>query len=208
MSDKDSGIINIHGKQYHTVARRVTDFRSDLPDHLIVTELLDGGDTVQVKAEIRSPDGLTISTGHAEEVRGSSNINKTSALENCETSAVGRALAFFGYGGTEISSADELATALEQQQQAKEEALLVRYNEAVRDHFQSIALIKSIFAESNPVNSYFYEAYEAFAEIPQDDWQLLWRAPSKGGIWTTAERALFKSNDWNDARKAYHNIED
>ena len=57
----------------------------------------------------------SIYTGHAEEVYDSSMINKTSALENCETSAIGRALASAGFGGTEFASADEVANAISQQ---------------------------------------------------------------------------------------------
>jgi hypothetical protein len=59
---------------------------------------------------------MPAATGWAEEVRGSSNINKTSALENCETSAVGRALGFAGFGSTEqIASADEVEVAIARQ---------------------------------------------------------------------------------------------
>ena len=59
-----------------------------------------------------SSDLLIVATGHAEEYRDSSKINKTSALENAETSAIGRALASFGLGGTEFASADEVARAI------------------------------------------------------------------------------------------------
>jgi len=48
-------------------------------------------------------------------LRGSTTINKTSAMENCETSAVGRALAFAGFGGSEIASANEVEAALAKQ---------------------------------------------------------------------------------------------
>jgi len=54
-------------------------------------------------------------TGHAEEKRDSSFINKTSALENCLSSSVGRCLAAFGLHGSEFASAEELANALKQQ---------------------------------------------------------------------------------------------
>ena len=66
---------------------------------------------------------MPIATGWAEEVRGSSNINKTSALENCETSAVGRALGFAAFGSAEsIASADEVAIAIERQKTEAAEA--------------------------------------------------------------------------------------
>jgi len=116
---KTSGIVNIHGKDYATVAYRLTCFRQLHPDGQIVTTLQkDDEGVIVMKSEIwlgRS-DGLPIATGWAEEVRGSSNINKTSALENCETSAVGRALGFAGFGSAEqIASADEVEVAIARQ---------------------------------------------------------------------------------------------
>jgi hypothetical protein len=51
-----------------------------------------------------------VSTGWAEEIVGNSPVNKTSALENCETSAVGRALANFGFQGKNPSALDQVAT--------------------------------------------------------------------------------------------------
>jgi hypothetical protein len=68
-----------------------------------------------MKATISDEKGRVIATGHAEEVRASSQINKTSALENAETSAIGRALAALGMAGTEFASADEVAQAIKQQ---------------------------------------------------------------------------------------------
>ena len=107
--------INIHGKEYKTVAERINEFRGEHPDWCVTTELVsDDGNLVVVKATIANHERI-LSTGYAEEIRGSSMINKTSALENAETSAVGRALAFFGLGGTEIASADEVASAIHAQ---------------------------------------------------------------------------------------------
>jgi hypothetical protein len=68
-----------------------------------------------MSAEIRNEDERLIATGHAEEYRKSSQINGTSALENCETSAIGRALAVAGFGGTEFASANEVQNAIHQQ---------------------------------------------------------------------------------------------
>jgi hypothetical protein len=67
---------------------------------------------VTLEAEGRT---FVLATGYAEERRDSTTINKTSALENCETSAIGRALAAYGYAGTEYASADEVAQAVRQQ---------------------------------------------------------------------------------------------
>ena len=118
--EKDNGIVNIHGKEYQTVAYRVSKFREAHAGHTIMTELIDRtADDVVMKASILDEDGRLIATGYAEEKRSSSHINKTSALENAETSAIGRALAAFGMGGTEYATADEVVNAIKQQEEAK-----------------------------------------------------------------------------------------
>ena len=110
---KDNGIVNIHGKEYQTVALRVGKFREQYGLTLsLITEIIYADDkVVRMKATISGEKGV-IATGHSEEYRSSSNINKTSALENAETSAIGRALASLGLGGTEFASADEVARAI------------------------------------------------------------------------------------------------
>lgn len=112
----DSGIVNIHGKQYQTVALRVRNFREKYPLFTLSTEIVTRDvDCVVMRALIADEKGRLISTGHSEEYRKASTINKTSALENAETSAIGRALAAFGMGGTEFATADEVANAIAQQ---------------------------------------------------------------------------------------------
>ena len=117
------GIVNIRGKNYRTVASRVNEFREDYEHDLaLLTELVSNIDNVViVKATITDKDGFVIATGYAEEIRGSSNINKTSALENCETSAIGRALANFGLAGEEYASANEVEQAIHQQDNPKQQ---------------------------------------------------------------------------------------
>lgn len=111
-----TGIINIRGKEYQTVALRVQLFRQSHPDHSLTTAVVSRDEQcVVMQATIGDPEGRVIATGHAEEYRTSSQINKTSALENAETSAIGRALAAFGIGGTEFASANEVVNAIHQQ---------------------------------------------------------------------------------------------
>ena len=107
------GVIDIHGTPYHTVAKRVADFRaSSDTDWTIKTTIVDHvPDTYcVVTAEILDPEGRTIATGHAYENANALGYMGASMLEVCETSAVGRALAFAGFAGTqsEIASADEM----------------------------------------------------------------------------------------------------
>tara|TARA_R100000654_G_scaffold5_1_gene23 strand:+ start:3851 stop:4519 length:669 start_codon:yes stop_codon:yes gene_type:complete len=108
--------VKIHGKEYRTVAERVNLFHEEHKDAIksIKTKIcFTQENKVVMKATVSVNE--SIYTGHAEEVYDSSMINKTSALENCETSAIGRALASAGFGGTEFASADEVANAISQQ---------------------------------------------------------------------------------------------
>ena len=116
----DSGVVNIHGKAYETVALRVKKFRDGVgKDLALVTSIVERTEEfVVMKATICTKDGQILATGHSEEYRKSSQINRTSALENAETSAIGRALAAFGLGGTEFASADEVANAIGQQKKS------------------------------------------------------------------------------------------
>jgi hypothetical protein len=112
----NTGIVNIRGKEYQTVALRVQKFREQHPDWSIITALISrDAETVVMLASVMNDQNRIIATGHAEEFRSASQINSTSALENCETSAIGRALAAAGFGGTEFASANEVQNAIHQQ---------------------------------------------------------------------------------------------
>lgn len=84
-------------EDYQTVEDRLRSFYEKYPDGRIITELVHRSDTQFIfKAYIyrdHNPDTMPWATGYAEEIVGSTPVNKTSAAENCETSAVGRALA-------------------------------------------------------------------------------------------------------------------
>tara|TARA_S200002703_G_scaffold88945_1_gene76813 strand:- start:5643 stop:6218 length:576 start_codon:yes stop_codon:yes gene_type:complete len=120
----EGGTVAIHGKNYSTVATRVAVARRNLGTHLsIQTSIIDkDADTVTVKAKVFI-DGRLIATGIAEENRKASRINQTSAVENCETSAIGRALAFSGLQDNNIASAEEVSAAIEQQDQKVKQLL-------------------------------------------------------------------------------------
>lgn len=109
-------LINIKGKQYAQVKDKIDAFRKLYPRGGINTEVLQFGDVAMVKATVTDDNGNVLGTGHAYEQNGSTQINRTSYLENCETSAVGRALAFCGIGiATSIASAEEVRNAQAQQ---------------------------------------------------------------------------------------------
>ena len=116
---------NIKGKEYAEVNQRIKAFRMVFPDGCIRTELISNEDGVCVfKAEVytSTENGVNtlLGTGHAYEKESSSFINKTSYIENCETSAVGRALGMCGFGiDTSVCSADELNNALVNQEASK-----------------------------------------------------------------------------------------
>tara|TARA_R100000908_G_C3664633_1_gene90302 strand:+ start:40 stop:627 length:588 start_codon:yes stop_codon:yes gene_type:complete len=105
--------INIHGKQYVEVKERIKYFRENFKDWSLTSEVIDlTDDRCVIKATISNEKGRVIATGIAYESKGSSYINKTSFIENCETSAWGRALANIGIGlDVAIASADEVLNA-------------------------------------------------------------------------------------------------
>jgi hypothetical protein len=112
----NTGVVNIRGKEYMTVALRVQKFREAHPEWELSTEIIKADEKVVImQARIYTENGKCIATGHAEEFRASSQINSTSALENCETSAIGRCLASAGWGGAEFASANEVQNAIHQQ---------------------------------------------------------------------------------------------
>ena len=107
---KDHAIKQKGGKMYLQVVHRVEAFRRVLgADFGIDTKIVvDDGHRVVVKAIVTNKDGITVGSGMAEEIRGQGHVNTTSALENAETSAIGRALASLGLSGGEYASANEM----------------------------------------------------------------------------------------------------
>ena len=110
---------NIHGKQYLTVAERMRSLRTDHPDWSVITNVLQFEQVgAMVRAEISNEEGRIIASGHCSERHEAGHmINDHNYLENCETGAVGRALANAGYLGDELevpqfASANEVANAI------------------------------------------------------------------------------------------------
>lgn len=109
--------VDIKGQEYVLVKDRILEFNKRFPNGSITTELLSdvANQSITFKATVRTGEGGANEgtfTGHAQERIGDGFINKTSALENAETSAVGRALAMLGIGVIDsVASVDEIVKA-------------------------------------------------------------------------------------------------
>ena len=215
-----NGIVKIHNKEYKTVALRVNEFLAS-PKHegwaietqLITAHSSDGiarsDEYIVMKATIRDEQDRSRGTGYAEEKRGSTNINKTSALENCETSAIGRALSAVGFGGTEYASANEVTDAIIQQaaMKATEDANLksdkklkdlIDYNHMVANHWLIIVQIKESIAEYYIANDveHLKTASEEYAQLSHSEQLFLWKSTRDGGVFSPYERKIIKSDEW------------
>ena len=109
--------IDVKGKDYAEVNQRIKAFRMVYPQGFILTDMVSNeGGVCVIKATVGyydNGDPFTIGVGTAYEKEGSTFINKTSYIENCETSAVGRALGMAGFGiDTSVASAEEVQNAI------------------------------------------------------------------------------------------------
>jgi hypothetical protein len=111
-------VINLDGRAYELVLSRVKRFRADHSEVFFIKTdiLLVTDDIVRIKASLGwyTADGkeLVLATGHAQERFDDGDVNATSAIENCETSAIGRALASYGYSSTNaFASGEEMMAA-------------------------------------------------------------------------------------------------
>lgn len=123
---------DIKGKDYAEVNQRIKAFRMVYPQGSIETEILqqenhrlldEETNVVVIKATVKTEEGHILATGTAYEKENSSFINKTSFIENCETSAVGRALGMCGFGiDVSVASAEEVQNAINNQTITQKEA--------------------------------------------------------------------------------------
>lgn len=109
---------DVKGKDYAEVNQRIKAFRMLYPNGTILTEMVSNQNGVCIfKASVYDGEDHILATGTAYEKEGSTFINKTSYIENCETSAVGRALGMCGFGiDTSIASAEEVQNAIANQE--------------------------------------------------------------------------------------------
>lgn len=148
--------LDIKGKEYIPVNERIKAFRFIYPNGLIQTEIigLENG-ICTIKASAYDGDGHLLATGHAQEKETSSFINKTSYIENCETSAVGRCLGNAGIGlDNGFASYEEVANAKKQQEDSKkdEPAMISNDQWKTLNRFYSKDEIKQMYAELGITN--------------------------------------------------------
>lgn len=195
------GKMDFKGKAYAPVAMRVEFLRRAFGTEVgITTEIVSIDERVVImRAVIADAEGRPLATGYAEEFRSNKGVNSTSALENAETSAVGRALAALGLGGGEYASADELAGAVHQQKAAEQQATAEQQRrealmEAVQANQSSIDAIKAGL-EAGDLSG----AAEAWFELSDQTKQALWVAPTRGGPFSTKERDTMKSSEFRES---------
>lgn len=106
--------------QYATVEERLEKFWNDHPEGAVITEIAhQEGDRVIFKAYIYfERGGELVATGYAEEIRDASPVNRTSFVENAETSAIGRGLANANYAMKKRPSREEMEKAQRRQQKS------------------------------------------------------------------------------------------
>ena len=121
--DKETGKKVV--KKYAEVNQRIKAFRMVYPMGTIETEILKDDDNVcMVRASIYNGD-ILLSTATAREEKTASFINKTNYVENCETSAVGRALGMCGFGiDVSVASAEEIQNSIQKQEKIEKESNL------------------------------------------------------------------------------------
>lgn len=142
-ANKEIKTTNIKGKDYAEVNQRIKVFRMLFPNGSISTsiESLENG-VVVMKAVVKDEEDHVLGTGYAYEKESSSFINKTSYIENCETSAVGRALGMLGIGiDTSVASYEEVSNAIAQQEAQKAEAENKKIENSVINEVKVKALI-------------------------------------------------------------------
>lgn len=165
---------NIKGKEYAEVNQRIKAFRMVYPEGKIMTSLISCSDGVCVfKASVYGNDNTPLGTGHAYEKESSSFINKTSYIENCETSAVGRALGMCGFGiDTSVCSAEELTNAINNQkssswEDAKEAVVELAQNKGIP--IEKVLEIAKVDSLDNLSIDRLKGAYEFLLKMKKED---------------------------------------
>ena len=166
-------MLDLKGKNYAMVPERVTAFRKLFPEGFIITNVVSNdGTTVMMQATVgyykENGEAVTLATGFAQEVKGRGMVNGTSHIENCETSAVGRALGMIGLGinGGGICSAEELANAIVAQGQMKQ----AKPAEKPAGQPEKADVVKAARIPENPVANYIRNEIADIQQALGDDY--------------------------------------
>lgn len=161
-------------KEYAEVNERIKAFRKVYPEGFIITQLVqyqNGRCMFRAEAGHYTEDGKhTLGVGHAEEKEGSSFINETSFVENCETSAIGRCLATIGFGiDTSIASYEEVKNAIENQTIEKKDIKIIEqmakeYNKEISD----ICKAYKINTLNNMTKAQYADCLKQFQKIKEN----------------------------------------
>jgi len=176
------GFVNIHGKEYKTVAARVHDFNKVKTQTMrINTELVyHDNERVIMKALIYDSD-VIIATGYAEEIRAQSNINKTSAMENCETSCLGRAIRLIEDSLDPYASADEVLHAVEQQKELSDDAPITTESSDNRAIVQEVQQLEtSVDTSTQPWTSHIPDD---ILDIVKENFKMIKKRYDNAGAW-------------------------
>lgn len=192
-------------KNYAMVPERVSAFRKLFPEGYITTRIVshDGG-IVLMEACVgyynEKGENVILGTGFAQEEKGKGLVNGTSYIENCETSAVGRALGFLGLGleGGGICSAEELANAITAQNQ--------NASATKKDTQASVTTVEKIpkneTPEMNPVQKYLIDSMKLMREARQIS------AEENNKIFKAQREALVKAKLAPDKRLDTYTMEE
>ena len=174
--NKNLKTTDIKGKQYVEVNTRVSAYRDVYPEGDIQTQILSlENGIVVIKADIYNEEGKHLSSGIAYEKESSSFINKTSYIENCETSAIGRALGMLGIGiDTSIASAEEVTNAINNQENLEPKKIGKRevdiLNKTIQKYNVSEETLEKILAKYN---------YTTLEDITMDNYAKIGNEMSK-----------------------------
>ena len=164
---------DIKGKEYAEVNQRIKAFRMVFPDGTIDTEMISNENGVCVfKCSVYNGNEL-LGTGHAYEKENSSFINKTSYIENCETSAVGRALGMCGFGiDTSVASYEEVQNAINNQENQ------TKSTEKDDTDYRSLVLAKVKELNLNTLD--FAKQYGLNSKSTQEDFKRVYKELNRG----------------------------
>lgn len=196
--------IDIKGKAYVQVNERIRVFRTDeqFKDYRLITSIINlTDDFVVFKAEVFNITNLVVATGHSREVRtdSASFVNKTSYVENAETSAIGRALGSLGIGiETAFATYDEVliaeATRKELEEKEKKDQAKKIENEYNKKFEEKVAAQKA----RTPIQ----ETFKPVSDAKQKDLDSIKKSLMSQPNWATKAKEILKEitgcNSWSE----------